>query len=65
MLELSYSNRTEALLALLAERIRAERAAGKGPWEAIHIVAPNPCFTEYLRQGLARELGVAANLHFT
>ena len=65
MLELSYSNRTEALLALLAERIRAERAAGKGPWEAIHIVAPNPCFKEYLRQGLARELGVAANLHFT
>jgi len=65
MLELSYSNRTEALLLLLAERIRAERAAGKGPWEPIHIVAPNPYFKEYLRQGLARELGVAANLHFT
>ena len=65
MLELTYSNRTEALLAILTARVRDERAAGRGPWEPIHLVAPNPTFKEYLRQALARELGVAANLEFT
>jgi exodeoxyribonuclease V gamma subunit len=65
MLELTYSNRTEALLEILTTRVRAERAAGRGPWEPIHLVAPNPYFKEYLRQALARELGVAANIEFT
>ena len=65
MLELTYSNRTEALLDLLTTRVRAGRAAGRGPWEPIHLVAPNPYFKEYLRQALARELGVAANIEFT
>jgi exodeoxyribonuclease V gamma subunit len=65
MLELTYSNRTEALLDILVTRVRAERAAGRGPWEPIHLVAPNPYFKEYLRQALARELGVAANIRFT
>ncbi|NTV76241.1 MAG: exodeoxyribonuclease V subunit gamma, partial [Holophaga sp.] len=49
MLELTYSNRTEALLDLLASRVRAERAAGRGPWEPIRLVVPNPYFKEYLR----------------
>jgi exodeoxyribonuclease V gamma subunit len=65
MLELTYSNRTEALVALLAGRIRTERAAGKGAWETVHLVAPSPTFKEYLRIALARELGVAANIRFT
>ncbi|MDP2877198.1 MAG: exodeoxyribonuclease V subunit gamma, partial [Holophaga sp.] len=65
MLELTYSNRTEALLDRLAERLQAERAGENGPWEPIHIVVPNPYLKEYLRLGLARRLGIAANLHFS
>jgi exodeoxyribonuclease V gamma subunit len=65
MLELTYSNDTDALLERLSARVQAERAAGKGPWEATHLVVPNPYLKEYLRLGLARRLGVAANLHFT
>ncbi len=65
MLELTYSNRTEALLERLAERVKADRAQGKGPWEPIAVVVPNPYLKEYLRLGLARRLGIAANLHFS
>ena len=65
MLELTYSNATEALLDLLSERIQAERAAGNGPWETTHLVVPNPFLKEYLRLGLAKRLGVAANLQFS
>ena len=35
LLELTYSNRTEALLDLLTSRVLAERAAGRGPWELL------------------------------
>jgi exodeoxyribonuclease V gamma subunit len=65
MLELTYSNRTEALLDRLAERVRQERASGRGPWEPVHLVVPSPYLKEYLNLGLARKLGVAANLRFT
>ena len=65
MLELTYSNRTEALLDHLAERIRQERATGRGPWEPVHLVVPSPYLKEYLNLGLARKLGVAANLKFS
>jgi len=65
MLELTYSNRTENLLAFLAGRVTAERAAAGGPWEPVHIVVPNPGVKEYLNQGLARRLGVAANIKYS
>ncbi|HLO65518.1 MAG TPA: exodeoxyribonuclease V subunit gamma [Holophaga sp.] len=64
MIHLTYSNRTEALLDRLADAVRAERA-GRGPWEPVHLVAPNPHLKEYMRIQLARRLGVAANLRFT
>jgi exodeoxyribonuclease V gamma subunit len=65
MLELTYSNRTEALLENLIRRVKAEREAGRGPWEPLHLVVPNPHFKEYLRQALATRLGVAANIRFS
>lgn len=65
MLELTYSNRTEALLDQLVERVKQERATGRGPWESVHLVVPSPYLKEYLNLGLARKLGVAANLKFS
>ena len=65
MLELTYSNRTEALLDQLVERVKQERANGRGPWEPVHLVVPSPFLKEYLNLGLARKLGVAANLRFS
>jgi exodeoxyribonuclease V gamma subunit len=65
MLELTYSNRTEALIEVLADRVKDERTTGRGRWEPIQFVVPNPYLKEYLRQALARKLGVAANLQFS
>ena len=65
MLELTYSNRTEALLERLTARVKEERATGRGPWEAIRLVVPNTYFKEYLRLGLARRMGIAANIQFS
>ena len=64
MIQLTYSNRTEALLDRLAAAIRAEREL-RSVWQPVTLVVPNPFLKEYLRIQLARRLGVAANLRFS
>ena len=60
-LRLHHSNRLEVLAAVLAEVLRAE------PGDALvpeRIVVPHRTIDRWLTLELARELGVAANLHF-
>ena len=61
MLRLFYSNRTEELLAELAARVGAEQATA-GALAPVRIVAQNANVAQYLRLGIAREFGIAANL---
>ncbi len=62
MIRTLFSNRTEQLLAALAEDLRRFRAE-RGPWEAPHLVFPSPAMRDYVLRGLARsDLKVAANL---
>ncbi len=61
MLRLVYSNRTEELLAELAARV-SEQQATRGALAPVRIVAENTTVLQYLRLGIAREVGVAANL---
>lgn len=63
MIHLTYSNRMETLLRSLAERVRDFREAW-GPWEPLQLVVPNPLMKEFVREGLARELGISANFQF-
>ncbi|MFW6023925.1 MAG: exodeoxyribonuclease V subunit gamma, partial [Myxococcota bacterium] len=64
MLHLHYSNRTEALLETLVRRIDAERSEGDSPLTPVRIVVPNRNMERYLELGVARALGIAANLDF-
>ncbi len=66
MLHVVSSNRTEALLDALAERVRAERPGGARALDPVHLVVPTRTLESHLRMGLAERLGVAANLrvHF-
>ncbi len=64
MLRVCTSNRTEALLEALVDRVRRERQE-KGPFEPIRIVVPNRSVETYLRLNLAQALGIAANLEVT
>jgi len=57
---LIYSNRTEELLAELATRTRAEQRAD--PLVPVRIVVPGESVERYLRFGVARASGIAANL---
>ncbi len=63
MLELLFSNRAEALLEALAERVAA-RQAGDGFWKPIPLIVPNPLVKRFVQDGLAAMNGAAANLHF-
>ena len=63
MLELVFSNRAEALIEVLAERVAA-RQAGSGFWKPVPIVVPNPLVKRFVREGLAARNGSAANLDF-
>ncbi|HXC16391.1 MAG TPA: exodeoxyribonuclease V subunit gamma, partial [Holophagaceae bacterium] len=63
MLELVFSNRAEALIEVLAERVAA-RQAGDGFWRPVPIVVPNPLVKRFVREGLASRNGGAANLEF-
>ncbi len=63
MIQLTYSNRMEVLLQGLAERVQAFRQA-RGPWEPVPIVVPNPLMKAFVKEGLARTCGIAANLRF-
>jgi exodeoxyribonuclease V gamma subunit len=59
VIRLCYSNRTEALCEALAENLGAERASLFDP---IHLVVPNPLVEGYVKQALARRLGIAAHI---
>ncbi|HEY1696385.1 MAG TPA: exodeoxyribonuclease V subunit gamma [Polyangiaceae bacterium] len=61
MLRLVYSNRTEELLDELASRVRAQQAA-EGPLVPVRLVVPNASVEGYVRLGVAKAQGIAANL---
>jgi exodeoxyribonuclease V gamma subunit len=61
VLRLVYSNRTEALLLELGRRVR-EQQAREGPLVPVRIVVPSGPLDGYVRLGIARACGVAANL---
>ncbi len=64
MIRLVYSNRTEELLAALAETLKERRRAGAHPLEPVHLLVPNRNLEQHVRLALAERLGVAANLRF-
>ena len=61
MLRLVYSNRTEELLAELGLRVRAQQTGG-GALVPVRIVVPSRSLDNYVRLGIARAQGIAANL---
>jgi exodeoxyribonuclease V gamma subunit len=61
MFRLFYSNRTEELLTELARRVRAQQLRD-GPLLPVSIVVPSAAVDAYVRVGVARTCGVAANL---
>lgn len=64
MIHLTYSNRTEALLDALVGRLGRRRARGDDPLAPVRIVVPNRNVERYVELGIARRLGIAANLRF-
>lgn len=60
MIRLHYSNRTEALVRALAERL----ALRADPLEPVTIVVPNRAMERWVEMQLAARLGIAANLRF-
>lgn len=62
MIRLTYSNRTEALLARLVRRVHARREVDR--LAPIPIVVPNRNVERYVELGIAGQLGIAANLRF-
>jgi exodeoxyribonuclease V gamma subunit len=59
VIRLCYSNRTEALCEALAENLGAGRASLFDP---VHLIVPNPLVEGYVKQDLARRLGIAAHI---
>ena len=59
MIRLCYSNRLEALLDALGERIADARGSLFDP---VRLVVPNPLVEGRVKEGLARRLGIAANV---
>lgn len=64
MIRLTYSNRTEALLDALVRRL-AERRGSGDPLAPVEIVVPNRNVERFVELGVARSLGIAANLRFS
>ncbi|MEA2697062.1 MAG: exodeoxyribonuclease gamma subunit, partial [Myxococcales bacterium] len=63
MIHLCYANQTEALLEALNERLAAARAQPSASlFEPTHLVIPNRHVETYVKLGVARALGVAANI---
>lgn len=64
MIRLTYSNRSEALLDAWIEDLAAWRAEGTGvdPLTPIRVVVPNRYVEAWVKQGVARRMGIAANL---
>ena len=59
MIRLCYSNRTEALCEALAENLGAGRS---NLFDPVHLIVPNPLVEGYVKQSLARRLGIAAHI---
>jgi exodeoxyribonuclease V gamma subunit len=59
VIRLCYSNRTEALCEALAENLGEGRSTFLDP---VHLVVPNPLVESYVKQALARRLGIAAHI---
>ena len=64
MIRLTYSNRTEALVDALVERLEARRASGISPLVPVHLVVPNRNLERFLELAIAEATGIAANLRF-
>ena len=62
MLQLTYSNRLEVLVAPLAAAIA--RCHQADPLEPITVIAPNQAVTQFARFRLAEQLGIAAHVEF-
>ncbi|HXI59103.1 MAG TPA: exodeoxyribonuclease V subunit gamma [Polyangia bacterium] len=63
MIHLCYANQTEALLEALNERLAEARAQPSASlFEPTHLVIPNRHVETYVKLGVARALGVAANI---
>lgn len=63
MLQLTYSNRTEALVEALVRRLDERRRQGN-VLEPIHLIVPNRNLERYLELELCQHLGVVGNLRF-
>lgn len=61
MIHLTYSQRTEDLLEALARDLEVRRR-GSHPLDPTRLVLPDRNLEAWLKQGLARRLGIAANL---
>lgn len=59
MIRFCCSNRVEALVGALADTVGAGRSS---LFDALHLVIPNPLVEGYVKQALARRLGIAANV---
>jgi exodeoxyribonuclease V gamma subunit len=59
VIDLSYSNRTEPLLDALAENVASTQATLYDP---VTLLVPNHFVESYVKQGLARRRGIAANV---
>jgi exodeoxyribonuclease V gamma subunit len=64
MIRVCCSNRTEALLSAFVRNVQQEREQ-IGPLVPVQVVVPNRNVETYLRLGLARTCGIAANLRVT
>jgi len=61
MIRVCCSNRTEALLQAFVRNMQRERQSA-GPFAPVRVVVPNRNVETYLRLGVARACGIAANL---
>ncbi|HVV52614.1 MAG TPA: exodeoxyribonuclease V subunit gamma, partial [Polyangia bacterium] len=59
MIRFCCSNRLEALAGALADTVGAER---RSLFDPLHLVIPNPLVEGYVKQALARRLGIAAHV---
>jgi len=64
MIRVCCSNRTEALLQAFVRNMQRERQSA-GPFSPVRVVVPNRNVETYLRLGVARACGIAANLRVT
>jgi exodeoxyribonuclease V gamma subunit len=64
MIRVCCSNRTEALLQAFVRNLQRERQS-EGPFAPVRVVVPNRHVETYLRLGVARTCGIAANLDIT